>query len=155
MPTGLSLRELALRKEYRSGASDLVADFYVPCLSHAATYDRAVGYFTGQGLALAGQGLDAFENRDGRMRLIASPKLREEDLQAIERGEAARDDLVEKRLLEALWESDAKRDSALRLAWLVAAGRLEIRIALPKRGIGIFHEKVGLFTDQDGCSVAF
>ncbi|MEK6227469.1 MAG: DEAD/DEAH box helicase family protein [Chloroflexota bacterium] len=146
---------MSLKKEYRSGSSDIVDDFYVPCLARATRYDRAVGYFTGDGLTLAAQGLDVFERHEGRMRLVASPQLREDDLTAIERGEAAKSDIVEMRLLEALWESAGKKDSALRLAWLVAADRLEIRIAVPRKGSGIFHEKVGIFRDDVDSAVAF
>ena len=48
----MSLREISLKSEYRSDRSDLVKDFYTPCLKNATQYWRAVGYFTSNGLAL-------------------------------------------------------------------------------------------------------
>lgn len=147
-------RSLPLREEYRSDSADLIQDFYEPCLAIATSYDRAVGYFTSHGLALAARGLEVFASGARQMRLVASPMLSEEDLDAITRGLAARESLVERRLLEALRDGgDASH--TLVLAWLIAESRLDFRIAVPRSGPGIFHEKAGLFHDADGCVVAF
>ena len=40
-----SLQNVLLKEEYRTGESDLVQDFYLPCLQNSIRYDRAVGYF--------------------------------------------------------------------------------------------------------------
>ena len=89
------------------------------------------------------------------MRLVASPNLTAPDLEAMKRGIAARDDAVERRLLEALAESEPPPDNLVMLAWLVSERRLDIRLAVPRGGPGIYHEKVGVFSDLDGCRVAF
>jgi hypothetical protein len=81
-----SLRDLPLALSYQSGTHDLVRDFYLPCLGAAKLYQRAVGYFSSQGLALAAQGLQQLLEKGGRMQLIASPVLHEEDIQAIRAG---------------------------------------------------------------------
>lgn len=148
------LRNINISVEYRTGDANLVREFYVPCLSVASSYDRAVGYFTSQGLALAGQGLSAFSAKGGRMRLVASPVLSAEDVDAISRGLAARASVVERRLLEALAKSEDQSDFR-DLALLVATDRLDVRLAVPINGSGIYHEKCGVFTDSDGCQVAF
>jgi superfamily II DNA or RNA helicase len=153
MPT--CLRSAGIVEEYRTDTTNILRDFYLPALDCAVSYDRAVGYFTSEGLALAGQGLVAFRSHQGRMRLVASPVLTEEDLQAIRQGLEARTRVVEKRLLEALATGALASDNAVQLAWLVADGRLDIRIAIPRQGNGIFHEKCGIFRDTDGCQVAF
>jgi len=147
-------RELRIKEEYRTGAADVVRDFYIPLLSVAATYDRAVGYFTSDGLSLAAQGLGAFAVRDGRLRLVASPQLTEGDVAAIEQGLEARESVVERRLLQVLRDG-AVKSSAMELAWLVAEGRLDLRVAVPTAGSGIYHEKAGVLLDADGCQVAF
>ena len=46
-------------------------------------------------------------------------------------------------------------DGLLQLAWLVATKALDVRLAIPLKAPGIFHEKVGIFEDADGCRVAF
>ena len=82
------LRELPLQEEYRSDRDDLAREFYVPCLTRSVRYDRAVGYFTSAALVLVTRGLVPFLRTGGRMRLIASPRLAPEDIEAIETGYA-------------------------------------------------------------------
>jgi DNA phosphorothioation system restriction enzyme len=157
-----TLRSLMLNPEYRSDRDHVVDDFYVPCLESSVRYRRAVGYFTSDGLALAAKGLATFLQNDGRAQLIASPALNEEDVSAIERGHLARDEAVERAILRSLspTASEITRDRLSVLSWLIAEGRLELRIAvrLNETGLlirGIYHEKIGIFTDAEGSSVAF
>jgi superfamily II DNA or RNA helicase len=157
-----SLRLFGIKPEYRSDRDNLVRDFYVPCLSLSAVYRRAVGYFTSRGLSAAAQGISALINGGGIMRLVASPMFDVEDLVAISKGYRARDDAVTKAILQSF---DREIDDLVAkrlgyLAWLVAEKRLEIRIAIPIDGQGlprhgIYHEKLGLFTDKSDHAVAF
>ena len=157
-----SLSELALLSEYRSDRNDLVADFYNPCLRVSNLYRRAVGYFTSRGLAVASQGIAQLIRNGGEMRLVASPKFNPEDLEAIRGGYEARQDIVARALLRAFDVPDERSDLDRIgfLAWLVAKNRLEIRIAIPlsdTTGIrrGIYHEKLGLFSDATESVIAF
>jgi superfamily II DNA or RNA helicase len=159
---GRDLATLKLETEYRSDSSDAVEDFYVPCLRRSILYRRAVGYFTSRGLAVAAQGVAALIEAGGGMRLVASPQLSAEDLEAIRRGYVAREDAVTRALIASIEsvEDEILRDRLSALAWLVAEGRLEVRIAVPldeKSAIkdGIYHEKLGLFSDEEGNVVAF
>ncbi len=95
----MPLKDLSLAYEYRSDVSDVVGEFYLPCLSQSSEYWRAVGYFTSQGLALAAKGLAAFISGGGRMRLVASPWFEAEDSEAFLRGYRAREDVIEQALL--------------------------------------------------------
>jgi hypothetical protein len=54
----VGLRDLKLQKKYRTNDSDIVNDFYVPCLTNATYYQRAVGYFTSGGLIYLSRGLN-------------------------------------------------------------------------------------------------
>lgn len=157
-----SLTELDLQPEYRSDVDDLVEDFYLPCLQRCRLYRRAVGFFTSRGLSSAAQGISALIEGDGRMLLVASPLLDPDDLEAIEKGYLARDDAV---LRSILREIETTPDGLVQdrlgyLAWLIAEERLEIRIAIsldeqgrPSRGI--YHEKLGVFSDADEKAVVF
>jgi superfamily II DNA or RNA helicase len=156
------LANLTLSTEYRSDSSNTIEDFYVPCLGRSVLYRRAVGYFTSQGLAVAAQGLAALIKAGGVMRLVASPHLQPDDLEAIRRGYVAREDAVTKALIAGIEnvQDEIIRDRLNVLAWLVAEGRLEVRIAVPldeRSAIrdGIYHEKLGLFSDGKGNVVAF
>lgn len=147
---------------YRTGDNDMVNDFYVPCLKRAKTYDRAVGYFTSSGLACAASGLAEFISSGGKMRLVASPHLTEEDAAAlsgiVEKEEFLREiiHLPEKNQIESL----LIRERLNALAWLVTRGQLEVKLALltdTKGRIqrGIYHEKIGIFGDEVSNCVGF
>ena len=158
----MSLQEIELKCEYRSDQTNTLADFYIPCLSVSVEYWRAVGYFTSQGLALAGRGLTSFLQNQGKMRLVASPVLTEDDVLAIQQGYTARETVVEEAILR---EFDADLTEIVEhrlkcLAWLIAENRLNIKLASPSelslgnRG-SIYHEKIGIFIDGERDAVAF
>lgn len=158
----MSLQKLALLCEYRTDQTDTVTEFYVPCLSVSTEYWRAVGYFTSQGLALAAKGLTPFIQNEGRMRLIASPVLTEDDVLAIQQGYTARDEVIETAIIRELEGDFAEivKHRLTCLAWLIAEERLDIKIASPSQlNLGnrgaIYHEKIGIFTDGEGNTVAF
>lgn len=157
-----NLSRLELLPEYRSDQDDPVNDFYIPCFLESRLYRRAVGYFTSQALALAGKGVATFLDRDGAVRLVASPILTPEDIEAIQQGYAARDEVVGRALLRPLLplEEAVQKDRLSALAWLVAEGRVEIRVAIRcdahgRVNGGIYHEKIGIFSDEFGNAVAF
>jgi superfamily II DNA or RNA helicase len=153
-----SLRELDLAIEYRSDAADLLREFYFPCLERSLRYQRAVGYFTSGGLAAAARGITALIANGGRMQLVASPLFEQADLAAIEEGYEARENIIDRALVRALQAppDTATLDRFGYLAWLIAEERLEIRIALPEEPLrGIYHEKVGIFTDEHQNHVAY
>jgi len=155
---GLSatLRSYQFQDEYRSGADDLVNDFYLPALERAVSYMRAAGFFSSSVFEAIGAPLLGYVSKGGTMRLVTSVCLDEEDVAAIEQG-LDRRQAYEQRLLSQINSEFAQtlgRGTYLLMA-LLAAGRLEIKIAVPRRGRGIYHEKVGVFLDADGNYVSF
>lgn len=161
MPT---LAELDLKQSYRKPEDDIAAEFYLPCLSRARRYDRAVGYFSSAIYTLAWPSLRTFVDDGGKMRMICSPVVNEADAAALAAGEAARTDAVASRLLaeelRKLLASPATAKPTRVLAALVALGHLEFRIAWVgdvasgqlKR---LFHDKAGIFIDAEQNAVAF
>jgi hypothetical protein len=79
----LSLEKLEILDEYRSDTHNLIQDFYISCLEKASVYDRAVGFFSSTSMAAVSRGLTAFIRSGGQMRLIASPQLSDEDIEAL------------------------------------------------------------------------
>jgi superfamily II DNA or RNA helicase len=153
------LRSLNLASRYRSDRQDVVADFYVPCLSASVRYSRAVGYFTSTSLALFARGLREFADRGGSMRLVASPRLNADDIADIERGYEVRT-VIERAVLRELETADAPGailDGLGLVGRLIAEQRLDIKLAFVARQgrIGIYHEKVGIFRDDEGDLIAF
>lgn len=154
----VSLRELDIDETYRSNDCDLVQDFYEPCLQQSITYDRAVGYFSSSALASVARGLTAFIRAGGRMRLVTSPQLSEDDVEAIAQGTQQLDAVINRALLRSVDQQtipDLVRQRLAALTWLLAQGLLDIKLAVPKSLRGMYHEKLGIFADADGNLVTF
>ena len=144
------LRSFEWADRYSSSRQDLVRDFFGPALDRSARYDRAAGYFRSTIYSLVADELRRFVARQGRMRLLCSPELRQQDIKALEAGAGA--DVVEVaalRELEEILSHPLSLEPAQILANLVASGVLNIRFAVNTRGYGIFHDKVGIFFDDD------
>lgn len=146
----VGLRDLTFEEDYRSGHNDILNEFFRPALREAKEYWRAVGYFSSSAFEAFGAPLGEFVINGGRIRLVTSVELSEEDIAAIERG-ANKQRVCEARLQEIIERefADGVGDGVARLVRLLELDRLEIKIAVPKRGTGVYHEKIGLFIDGD------
>ncbi|MDB9525144.1 hypothetical protein PN498_04025 [Oscillatoria sp. CS-180] len=113
----LSLKELQIQDEYRSDRDNLLQDFYIPCLERSTVYNRAVGFFSSSSMAAVAQGLTAFIRSGGQMRLVTSPKLSDEDIEAIMRGLQERNQVIERVLIRE-FERELEQVVKDRLAWL-------------------------------------
>ena len=94
------------------------------------------------------------------MRLIASPDLTGVDPELVNQALAQRERVIGDTMTGALIagaSSGSTRQRLGLLGWLVAKGRLELKVAVVESelGAGIYHEKLGLFQDADGNTVAF
>ena len=161
MAKGASLlTELRLPSILDTSASDLIADFFVPTLSHAVRYDRGVGYFSSGWLRIAAIGLVQFAANSGRARWVTSPILDSADWEALLAGDTARTDHELHLLLDRQVSDLTKtleQDTLSALAWMVADNILDFKLALPRHKLerGDFHDKFGVFTDRDGNQVSF
>ena len=154
------LNEHNVKTEYRSLIDNVVQDFYVPLLHDAVSYKRAVGFFSSTSLIEISKGIAEMARHGGKIQIVASPYLSEEDIDAIKKGYADRDEIIETALLNQLSDENTDYYSMERLnllANLIANGILDIRIAYTegKNGIGMYHEKMGLIEDANGNKVAF
>lgn len=155
----MSLKDVELKHEYRSLSQNVIGEFYTPVLKESILYKRAVGFFSSSALLELSAGICGLIENGGRIELIASPKLSQEDIQAINDGIKRRDKVIEDVLLRDLQDIQGKFDEIRLnlLSNLIAAGRLEIKIAFleANNAIGIFHEKVGLMYDDKDNIIAF
>ncbi len=142
---------------------DILQDFYIPALSLSVRYDRVAGYFRSSSLAAASQGYSSFVGRQGKMRLIVGADLEPGDVRAILDGDSQR---LAARLNAELegaesWPDSVKNGMTL-LAWMVAHGYLEVRVAFRVHGKtgeplsfdsvddGYVHEKWFVLHDEWG-----
>lgn len=155
----MSLKELYIEKEYRNLKCDVISEFYIPVLSAAVKYKRAVGFFNSAALYEISIGLKNLVCNHGKMELIVSPRLTEEDIQSIQLGYKKRQEIIEKALLRDF--PDPKNDVEVSklnlLANLIADNILDIKVAfkIDAHAAGIFHEKMGIVVDSEGNKVAF
>lgn len=154
------LRELNLPAVLDTSSANLIADFFVPALAASIRYDRGVGYFSSGWLRVAAKGMAQFAANGGRARWVTSPILNEDDWKALQTGYEARfDPLLREILLRNIDDLEAtlERDTLSALAWMVADGVITFRLALPRNKLeyGEFHDKFGIFTDEEGNQVSF
>ena len=155
----MTFRNLNIEKEYRNRQINIIDNFYVPILREATSYDRAVGFFSSTSLSEIAEGIFPLVKNGGKIRIIASPKLSEEDIEAINVGYRNRNEIIKESLERELLPAKNKRD-AYRLnllANLIASGVLEFKIAFVNNhnNIGMYHEKMGIFYDKNNDFIAF
>lgn len=158
----MSFKNTRLKAVYRTEEDNILEDFYIPALKEAVKYDRAVGFFSAGMLSYAAQGLSAFVNNNGSIRLIIGGELQPADYLAIKTGYGLRGIFTEKvsEVFANQFEQAIENTSDTLfyrrleiLSFLVAGGQLNIKIALRRRGM--YHEKIGIFTDAEGDKIIF
>jgi len=109
-------------------------------------------------ISYAAQGVETFVNSNGRMRLIVGAELDPEDHEAVVKGYEEREKIIERLgrefepiLTQVTSELFLRRLEALQ--WLVAHDRLEIKVAIRKRGM--YHEKIGVLRDEYDDFIVF
>lgn len=153
----MSLRDLEIKNEYRSKITDVVSNFFWPVLNESCSYKRSVGFFSSSSLIEISRGICSLAKRGGTIKLVTSPCLSDEDVEAIKDGYKKRDEVIRDALIRELKEpnGEIEADRLALLADLIATGILDIKVAIIDNGIGIYHEKLGLMEDQNDNIVAF
>ena len=151
------------RSKYDPDEGTLVAQFYLTALACAQRYDRTTGYFSATALAVAARGIEGLVLNAGRMRMVVGCTLGQPEVDAIEQGQSLKDTVAGMLLAMPLTGSSKGEKEALELlAWMVAKGNLEIKVAVPcddnrnpVTSQAIFHEKAGVMEDKTGNKLAF
>ena len=149
------LTEASFKRRYSSDADDLIHDFFVPALSRAIRYDRAVGYFTAGALARLAPALDAYLDRGddaAPIRVLASPHLPASDLRQMSLGYERR--TIEQECAECRPEFE---DALRAVTWMIQQEMMEFWL-IPGYADGtecLYHEKIGVMEDSDGNYLTF
>jgi superfamily II DNA or RNA helicase len=154
----MSLLNLKIKEEYRTGECDLVDEFYEPCLTKAVSYDRAVGYFRSSVFLLIGPALVNFAKKGGQMRLICSSEITNDDYEAMQSGYLKREEILSdilNRNIDEIFHDELLRSNTEAFATLIANGVISVKIAFRPDSNGIYHEKMGVFRDDEGNAVSF
>ena len=155
----MSLQDIEIKSEYRSLLDNVAKDFYIPLLQQAVSYKRAVGFLSSSALVEISKGISALVKNGGKILLVASPYLSAEDVEAIRKGYELRDNIIKKALVRELKEAKDvyEKDRLNLLANLISDGILDIKIAFTEdeNKMGMYHEKMGIISDDFGNKVAF
>lgn len=142
---------------YRSIECSLENDFMTPSYKESVLLQRGSGYFSLRSLILSIDGIIPFIENNGYIQLVCNPCLSQEDINLIIAGQSLDKEHITNDLLRQL-ESEgdfSPKDLAALdvICNMIYEKRLEIRVAFMP--IGIYHEKIGIFTDAAGCQVYF
>ena len=158
------LKDFSFLTAYNKAEHDIANQFYIPCMRCSIKYDRISGYFGSTIYIIAWDGLRDFIEHDGKIRLICSPYVSDEDALALSEGYSAKNNVtlaqsIEKEVKD-LFENSFLEAPAKLLAYMVSKGIIDVKIAVP--GVNaepdarrLFHDKVGVFTDCNGFKVGF
>lgn len=153
----MTYKDLEIKNSYISQGDNNIADSFLnPLLKCTKEYKRSVGFFSSGVLDTIMDGIVALVRNDGRIKLIASPKLSEDDVGAISLGYEQR-----KRIVETTFSRDFEEEinklsdvHLQMLCDLIRKGILDIKIAITD-GFGIYHDKLGILKDIEGNTIAF
>lgn len=151
------------RSKYDPDDGTLIEQFYLTALACAQRYDRTTGYFSSTALAIAARGIEGLVLNAGRMRMVVGCTLNQAEVQAIEQGQSLKDTVAGKLLtMPLIGGTHGEKEALELLAWMVAKGHLEIKVAVPcdenrnpVASNAIFHEKAGVIEDKTGDRLAF
>src|SRR5687767_2427167 len=134
----MSLNDHAFPSYLDTSRADIVREFFAPALVTSTYYDRGVGYFSSGWLRINAAGMAAFAANGGRARWITSPILSNDDWQAMLKGDRARRDVALRHALEQNLdelEHTLETETLSALAWLIADGVLDFRLAVPANAL--------------------
>lgn len=160
----MGLKEQVYLTSYNKAEHDIAEMFYLPCMRNSNHYDRISGYFGSTIYIIAWDALREFIENNGKMRLICSPYVSDEDASALANGYSAKNDelLAESlaREVQALFDDPFLTAPAKLLAYMISKGIIDVKIAVPTGSESpnarrLFHDKVGIFTDSESNKVGF
>ena len=155
----MGLRNLKLKQEYRSDRDDVVAEFFIPCLSNSIQYDRTIEFVSVKSLSTLTFGLENIHDHHAKIRLVTGHRFSTSDLNAIVRLFDQRNH----RKFNGKINLDNKIGSMIRdskivqLKKIIEEFKVEIKVAIPNSEYvdGVFEERMGIFRDTNDDIVAF
>lgn len=120
-------------------------------------YYRSVGFFTVDSLVKISEGIKNIVNKDGKIRLLCSFVISDNDSQLIQLGYEERKKIINDLVLKEFSDEKIKDFSFTEkenLIELIKYAFFEIKIVV-KDDNSLFHDKVGVMIDEYGNKIAF
>ena len=151
----MRIDNLNIKLKYQSFIDNPIDEFYIPVLSNSVVYKRTIGYFSSSVLLDYVKGLRNFYKNSGQIQLIISPYISKTDKNTINNVyniEITRQELDE--LFYSFLTDKQLFTSAKLLFLFLKSNKMEIKVAEPINTIGLFHDKIGLFSDDYNNKIA-
>lgn len=156
----MSLKDLdkVLPTNLSTGKSDPYKEIFIPCLKEANRFLMGSGFFDSGWIDLAKEGLVEFVKNGGKMVLLTSVKVGEDEFESFQKGEKAKTDkILENLLVKSAVETvkkSGKEWTLNYLAWMVSQNILDVHLLVHKTSANnIYHPKVSFWYDSEGNSV--
>ena len=153
------LRDLSLKKEYRSDRDDVVSEFFIPCLTNSIQYDRTIEFISVKSLSTLTFGLENIQDHHAKIRLVSGHRFSTSDLNAIVKlfdqhnnGRLNGRIYLDKKIGNLIQDSKIRQ-----LKKIIEDFKLEVKVAIPNSEYvdGVFEERMGIFRDTNDDAVAF
>ena len=155
-------REFDPKLSWNSLDDDCIEDFYKPALKNCKLYQRFSGYFSSSVFAHIATEILEFIESGGRIQLVTSPQLSQNDKEIFEQSVLHREKLCKSIFLEDLKNDpdNLKFEFSKIMGYMLTnqidgKPQLEIKIAVPVSGAGIFHQKIGILHYENDERIAF
>jgi superfamily II DNA or RNA helicase len=150
------LQKIKYKPIYRTHKDSIEKDFYIPCYTESIELYRAVGFFSLHSLTLSIDGLIHFVENHGKISLICNPDLSMTDVEIIDACINIDENTVIESLLRSILGCQITDNEIRKLdviCNMIAERKLEIKVAY--QPLGIFHEKFGIFVDENNNMIYF
>lgn len=160
----MNLQELNIGISYITfGERNIRDTLIVPALMCASAYKRSVGFFSSSVIDTIMDGIVAIARNQGKIQIIASPLLSQTDVDAISKGYAGRNTVMQQAFFRNIEDAMfSMEDSSLDIfVELIATGIMDIKIIdmeatkTDSGNIGSYHDKLGVIEDRSGNKIVF
>lgn len=154
----MSLKDISIALSYKSKGKDNILDvFLIPALKQSILYKRSVGFFSSSVFEVLDSGMKTLIDNGGEIRIICSPELSEQDLEAIKLGYELKEAVSQRLILEDLEKcvNEISDENLLLLIQLIQENKLNVMVVDLDDRLGIYHDKIGLLEDKEGNKVLF
>lgn len=160
------LTDFEFKSAYHKLNDNVAKEFFMPCMRNSVLYKRISGYFGSTVYLISWSALKEFIQNGGKMRILCSPYLTDDDAAAIRDGVKAKTDNVLYKAFQnefnSLLSQEGLSSATKLLACMIANGVLEIRLVIARDGHKndpnlerLYHDKAGVFKDSEGNTVSF
>ena len=151
----MNFREIELEKSYRTNTQFPPETLYRSVFPIAKGFRRAAGYFTSTVFNLFNEEIIKFVKNGGKIELICSPFLTEEDIEALSKGYSTEKIVHERINLEVDELLRRAKNHVEFLGTLIKLNLLSLKVAFCPKSGGMFHDKSGYFVDNNENIITF